>query len=85
MHNIAVPLCDATSVEDLAFSCKKVQHRVDQPFVDSVTMIKLRKLKKVRFTVSHRGEIEKQSKLAPCILLSALNLQALLQIRKSGP
>ena len=62
MHVTAGPLCNAMSIEDLAFNLKKVQHTLGGPWVDHVYFIKLRKLKKVRFTVQHRGEIEGNSK-----------------------
>lgn len=51
---------------DLQFNTQKVRSAYNAPLKDSVTMIKLRKLKKVRFNVTYRGASEGKSSSASC-------------------
>jgi len=51
---------------DIQHAIRRTQPSYNAPLKDSVTMIKLRKLKKVRFNVKYRGAPEGKSSSVSC-------------------
>lgn len=55
MWIVAVQVTGVAKALDMCINTQKVRAAYNAPLRDSVTMIKLRKLKKVRFRVKYRG------------------------------
>ena len=66
MWMVATQCTGVQKTLDLAFDLKQVRSSYNAPLKDSVTMIKLRKLRKVRFNVQYRGASECKLPKALC-------------------